>query len=93
MDTIVENKEGIKETKEAVVAVAKLAKFMAAQAKDGLDFKDAAALGAKIVSDEEFRKALIDGFEDASKIPAEIKDIKFEEGIEVTLAVIAELKA
>lgn len=85
--------EGIKETQEAVVALAKLGKFVAAQAKDGLDLKDGAALAAKIVGDEAFRSALIAGFEGAAKIPAEVKDLSFEEGIALALALVAELKA
>jgi hypothetical protein len=84
---------GIKETKEAMIALAKLGKFIAAQARDGLDVKDVAALAAKIVSDEAFRAALIEGFEGAAKIPAEIKDLKFNEGIELSMALIGELKA
>lgn len=83
----------VKETKEALVALAKLGKFVAAQAKDGVDFKDAAALASKIVGDEGFRSALVAGFEGATLIPAEMKDISFEEGIELALALITELKA
>jgi hypothetical protein len=83
----------VQNTKEALVALAKLGKFIAAQAKDGIDLKDGAALAAKIVGDEVFRAALIAGFEGAAMIPAEVKEISFEEGVELALALIAELKA
>lgn len=83
---------GIQETKEAVVASIKLGKFIAAQAKDGLDLKDAGALAAKIAGDAEFRGALLAGFEGASKIPAEVKDLDFSEGILLAQAVVEELK-
>jgi hypothetical protein len=85
--------EGIKETQEALVALAKLGKVIAAQAKDGLDVKDGAAIAAKIVSDETFRTALVAGFEGAAKIPAEVKDLSFEEGVSLALALVVELKA
>jgi hypothetical protein len=83
----------VSQTKEAVVALVKLGKVLAELAKDGIDWKDGAALASKIISDEAFRGALVAAVEGAANIPAELKDIKLEEGIELALAVIAELKA
>ncbi len=83
----------VKETKEALVAFVKLAKFVSAQAKDGLDIKDLGALAAKIAGDEVFRGALVAAIEGASKIPSEIQDFEFSEGMDLAMAVIAELKA
>lgn len=83
----------VKNTKEVVVALVKLGKEIAKAAKDGLDVKDIGAIGMKIAADEAFRGAFIAAFEGASEIPAEVKDISFEEGIELVLALIAELKA
>lgn len=83
----------VKETKEALVALVKLGKEVSALAKDGLDLKDAAALGIKFASDENFRGMVVGAIEGCSNIPAEVKDISFEEGVELALAVIAELKA
>ena len=82
----------VKETKEALVALVKLGKEVASLAKDGIDLKDAAALGIKFASDEKFRDVIVEAFSGAVQIPAEVKDISFEEGIELALAVIAELK-
>ncbi len=83
----------VKETKELLVALVKLGKVVAAQAKDGLDVKDAGAIAMKIAGDEVFRNALIEAFSGAAQIPAEVKDISFEEGVSLALALIAELKA
>ena len=84
---------GIQETKEALVALAKLGKFISAQARDGLNLSDGAALAAKIVGDESFRTALLEGFAGAAKIPAEVKDVSATESLELAGALIAELKA
>jgi hypothetical protein len=83
----------VKETKEALVALVKLGKEVAAMAKDGIDLKDAAALGIKFASDEKFRGVIIEAISGAAQIPAEVKDISFEEGVELALAVIGELQA
>ncbi len=83
---------GIVETKEAVLAVAKLVKFVIAQAKDGIDLKDVGVLVEKLVKDEAFRQVFLDAFSSAQSIPAEIKDISFQEGIELVMAVVGEFK-
>jgi hypothetical protein len=83
----------VKETKEAVVGLVKLGVVLADLAKDGIDWADGAALASKIVSDEAFRSALMAAAVGVSSIPAEIKDIKLEEALELVMAVIAELKA
>lgn len=83
----------VSQTKEAVVALVKLGKVLAELAKDGIDWKDGAALASKIVTDEAFRGTLVAAVEGAGNIPAELKDINFEEGIELAMAVIAEINA
>jgi anti-sigma regulatory factor (Ser/Thr protein kinase) len=83
----------VKNTKEVIIALVKLGKEIAKAAKDGLDVKDVAAIGMKVATDEAFRNAFIAAFEGCSEIPAEIQDIKFEEGVELALAIVAELKA
>lgn len=83
----------VKETKEAIIAVVKLTKVVSALAKDGIDWSDAAVLASKIVGDESLRSALVEAVSGAAAIPAEVRDISFEEGIELAMAVIAELKA
>jgi hypothetical protein len=83
----------VKEVKEAAVGLVKLAKVLAELAKDGIDWKDGAALAAKIVGDEAFRSALVDAVDGVAKIPAEVGDLKLDEGLEIVMAVITELKA
>lgn len=83
----------VKNTKEVVVALVKLGKAVSLAARDGLDVKDVAAIGMKIATDEAFRGAFIAAFEGAANIPAELKEISFEEGVELALAIVAELKA
>lgn len=82
----------VKETKEFVVAAIKLGKFVAEQAKDGLNWKDAAALANKIMVDEAFRSALIGAIEGVQQIPAEVKDLSWNEGVELVTIAIAEFQ-
>jgi hypothetical protein len=92
MNEAIVQKEGIKETTEAAVAVATLVKFGAAQAKDGLDMKDLGALGMKLATDEAFRAVFLAAFDGAAKIPAEVKDITMEEAAAMGYAVFAALR-
>lgn len=73
---------GVKETKEAIMALVILGKFVAERAKDGLDFSDAMALGQKLL-DEEFKAKVMLGVEGMEKIPDEMKDLKLAEVFEL----------
>ena len=79
---------GIEETKEAIKGIAELLVVVKDLAKDGIDLSDAVALGSKIVSDEEFRGALVKAVQGAQNIPAEVKDLDAAEVGEL-LGVIA----
>ena len=46
----------IKESKELIDALYLLYKFGLEASKDGLDWSDAAALGSKIINDDDFRE-------------------------------------
>ena len=83
----------VKETKQALVALVLLGKTIAAAAKDGLDLSDAVALGSKLVSDEKFREALVEGVKGIDQVPAELKDIAASEALELLGAVYEALKA
>jgi hypothetical protein len=83
----------VKETKQALVALVLLGKAVAAAAKDGLDLSDAVALGSKLVSDEKFREALVEGVKGIDQVPAELKDIAASEALELLGAVYEALKA
>jgi hypothetical protein len=70
-----------------------LGKTIALAAKDGLDLGDAVALGSKLVSDEKFREALVEGVKGIDQVPAELKDIAASEALELLGAVYEALKA
>ena len=83
----------VKETKQTLVALVLLGKTIALAAKDGLDLSDAVALGSKLVSDEKFREALVEGVKGLDQVPAELKDIAASEALELLGAVYEALKA
>ena len=77
---------GIKETKEVLIAGIALTKLIRGYAADGgLDLSDGAAFASKLFSDEAFRNMLLEAGKDADKAVAEIKDLSFDEGIELLL--------
>ena len=82
---------GVKETKEAILALVMIGKFVADKAKDGLDFSDAMALGQKLL-DEQFKAKVMAGVEGMEKIPMEMKDLKLAEVFELA-QVIPEILA
>jgi hypothetical protein len=75
--------EGIKETKEALLAVVVLGAFVAERAKDGLKLDDLSALVTKFVTDPEFKTKLEMGVQGIDKVPAEVKDMTFVEVLEL----------
>ena len=83
----------IKESKEAIAAVAALVKEVMVLSKDGYDFGDAISFGTKFLGDEKFRQTLIEGVKGADQILAEMKDLEAKEVGELLAAVVAELKA
>ena len=83
----------VHETKQALIALIKLGKTVAALAKDGLDLGDAVALGSKLVSDSAFREAIVEGVKGIDQVPAELKDLAASEALELLGAVYEALKA
>jgi hypothetical protein len=83
----------VAQTKQVLVALVLLGKTIAAAAKDGLDLSDAVALGSKLVSDEKFREALVEGVKGIDQVPVELKDIAASEALELLGAVYEALKA
>lgn len=87
---------GVKETKEAILALVILGKFVADRAKDGVQLDDALALAQKFAADEAFKAKVMAGVEGLDKIPAEVKDLKLAELLELAQVlpeVLAALKA
>lgn len=82
-------KVGVVETKEVLIALMAIGKAMAKASKDGLDLGDLVAL----VGNEEVKAALALAAVNVSKVPAEIKDIDLAEGLELVVAMVKEVPA
>lgn len=82
---------GIKETKEAMIGMLKLAAAMTEVLKDGAQMSDAVALFAKFQGDEKFKSALMAAQENIAMVPAELKDLSIMEGAELMQAAIPEI--
>lgn len=74
---------GIKETKEALIALNEIGLFFALQFKDGVQASDFTALYDKIVTDHDFKLKLLAAYENYNQIPHEVKDIDVGEGLEL----------
>ena len=74
---------GVKETKEGLLAIALLGGFIAQRLKDGAQIEDAVALATKLMGDADFKAKVMAGVEGLDKIPAEVKDLKLAELLEI----------
>lgn len=83
--------EGIKESKEAMVAMLEIAVVLADVFKDGVQIADAATIIAKIQEPAVMEK-LSKGYEGVEKIPAELGDISLGEGLELGAAALLQVK-
>lgn len=78
--------KGIKETKEAAVAVLKIAGVVADVLKDGAQLKDFETVYQKLTQDEAFKAAVKAGYEGIGEVSAELKDLSILEGVELVSA-------
>lgn len=86
---------GVKETKEAVLALTVLGAFVASRLKDGVGVDDAMALGQKLMMDAEFKTKLADGVTGLEIIPKEMGELDMADGFELAKVlpeVIAEVQ-
>lgn len=81
----------VKETKEALVGVLKLAQLLAASFKDGVQASDFTVVAAKIMADEALKAALMEAYNGADKIPSEVGNMQLGEGVELLQAAIPEV--
>lgn len=65
----------MKETKEALLALVMIGKFVADRLKDGAQFEDAMALGQALMADGQFKDVVTAGYKDYEKISEELKDL------------------
>src|SRR3990167_5439697 len=82
-------KEGIKEVKEVTAAIMEISVGIAAVLKDGYQAADIAALFKAFANDEGFKKKLGEAAEGISKVPAELKDLDWEERIEISTVLLS----
>ena len=81
----------VKETKELLVAMVRVGKFVMKQAADGIDLSDGVAL-VKALADEDFRKDVFAGGAGIDQIPAELKDLSASEALELFDVILEQLK-
>lgn len=74
---------GVKETKEAILALVMLGKFVADRLKDGAQLDDALALGSKLLADGEFKDVVMAGVNGADQIPREVSELDLADGLEL----------
>lgn len=84
---------GIKETKEAVLGVMRLAAVIATLTKDGVQFEDFGALINEYQANPELKAILDAAYAEIHLVPEELKDLDFAESFELGSAVIKELPA
>lgn len=83
----------VKETKELLKGLLKLAALMAESFKDGVQAQDLAVIFAKIQGDEALKSALIAAYNDANLVQAELKDLSLIEGLDLVKVIIEEAPA
>lgn len=85
--------EGIKETKELMVAFLKIAALLAVNFKDGVSAGDMVTIFQKIASDDELKSALQAAYSDVEKLPSEVKDLQIAEVVELLVCALPEVQA
>lgn len=88
-----DEKQGIKELKEAIQGVMKLAAVMGELLRDGAQASDAIALAGRMMTDPAFRAALDAAYQGAHRIPAEAADLDLFESIEIAKIIVGEIPA
>lgn len=77
--------QGIKETKEALAGAMALGVLFYKKFADGVTTQDFMEIFAKFQLDEAFKKQVVEAYNGADLIGAELKDISLAEGIELSL--------
>lgn len=79
-------KQGVKETMDVLVAVNQLTVFLIERLKDGIAMDDLMAMYAKLTMDERFKSLLAEAYEGIKLVPAEVKDLDYQEVIQLISA-------
>lgn len=81
-----EEKLGIKESKEVIVAMNKVSLLLIRHLKDGFQAgKDSMAIIAEIMSNDVLKQSLVDAAEGVHRVPAEMKDLDAKEVLELAM--------
>lgn len=83
---------GVKETKEVLVAVLKVAPILVKQFKDGVQVQDVAELYAKFMADAELKAAVMAAYDNYKMVGDEVKDLETAEIIELIMAALPEIQ-
>lgn len=86
---------GIKESKEALIALVVLGKLVSERLKDGVQLDDAIAIGQKF-ADEAFKAKVMAGIEGVDKVKEELQDLNLFDLLELAKAlpeILEEIKA
>lgn len=80
----------MKESKELILALALVGKFVMDRVKDGVQMDDAVALGNALWAEGDFKNMVMAGYKDADKIAEEFKDFSIAKALDLA-GVIPEL--
>lgn len=84
--------EGIKETKEALLALVSLGKYVASLGADGFDLSDVGSLITKLVVDDKFKELLAAGVKGSETVPAELSQLDISESLELVALLVDVLR-
>jgi hypothetical protein len=79
---------GVKEIKDELNVTELLVVFLIERLKDGVDMEDATTLFGKLTMDAEFKRVLNEAYVGISDIGAEVKDLNWMEGMDITMHVL-----
>ena len=82
---------GLKETKEAMVGLLKIAALLAEVLKDGAQADDVSVVIAKMMSDETLKAALLEAYNGIDQVPTELGDLSLVEGFSLVGFAVPEL--
>lgn len=77
----------MKETREALIALVTLGKFVSDRLKDGVQLDDAVALGSALLLDGEFKNLVQAGYTGSDLIDDEFKDFNLAKALELVQAI------
>jgi hypothetical protein len=84
---------GVKETKELLTGLIVITKVIAKELKDGFSAQDLVDAFVAVQGDEVKKAAVEAALKDIVAVPAEVKDLKLSETLELVVHLLAELPA